>query len=130
MGLALAALPARRGRRVAAGFQLVWANLAVGFLGDEDSPANLMFLAMLAVALAGSLVARLRARALARTMASTAAAQVVVGGFGYFAGFASPGGDGIYEIVMGTTLFAGLWLTAAWSFHKAARDRECRHRMA
>ena len=45
---------------VAAAFLLVWVNLAVGFLGDEGNPANLMFLGVIGVAVAGSLVARSR----------------------------------------------------------------------
>ena len=39
---------------IAAIFLLVWVNGAVGFLGDEDNPANLMFGGVILVAVVGS----------------------------------------------------------------------------
>jgi hypothetical protein len=106
---------------VAAGFLLVWVNGAVGFLGDEDNPANLMFLGVLAVAIAGAVAARARPEAMARAMLATAAAQTLVGAVGLGFGLGSPGWEGLYEVVMGTGLFDGLWLLSAWLFHRAAR---------
>ena len=107
---------------VLAAFLLVWVNLAVGIFGDEDNPANLMFAGVLALALAGALAARFRAAGMATALLATAGAQMLVGAYGYAAGLGSPGWPGIYEAVMGTTLFGGLWLIAAGLFHKAARD--------
>ena len=106
---------------VAASFLLVWVNGAVGFLGNEGNPANLMFLGVIAVAVIGSLLARSRPPAMARAMVAAAAAQVAAGVTGLAAGWASPGSDGIYEVVVGTSLFTGLWLASAWLFRKAAR---------
>src|SRR5688500_17389485 len=37
---------------------IVWANLAVGMIGSEDNPANLMYIAVLAVAALGSAIGR------------------------------------------------------------------------
>ncbi len=105
---------------IAATFLLVWVNLAVGFLGDEGNPANLMFLGVILVALAGALMARLRPAAMARAMLAAAAAQIFAGVIGFAMGWAAPGGQGIYEVVMGTSLFAALWLLSAWLFGKAA----------
>ena len=105
---------------VAAAFLLVWVNLAVGFLGDESNLANLMFVGVIIVAGIGSLVARARPSGMVQAMLVTAAAQVLAGFIGYAAGWASPGAQGVYEAVMGTTLFAGLWLLSAFLFHKAA----------
>jgi hypothetical protein len=105
---------------VAAAFLLVWVNLAVGFLGDEGNPANLMFLGVIAVAIAGALAARSRPAAMTRAMLATAATQVLAGSVGFGAGWAAPGGQGTYEVAMGTSLFTALWLLAAWLFRKAA----------
>lgn len=105
---------------VAASFLLVWVNLAVGFLGDEGNPANLMFLGVIGVAIVGALIARSRPAAMADAMFVAAAAQVLAGGISFSAGWASPGGQGVYEVVMGTSLFTGLWLLAAWLFRKAS----------
>ena len=106
---------------VGAAFMLVWVNLAVGFLGGEDNFANLMFLGVILVAAVGTLAVRARAEHMAQVMLVTAAAQVLAGFVGYAAGWASPGGQGVYEATMGTMLFAGLWLLSAFLFAKAAR---------
>lgn len=111
------------GLAAAAIFLLVIVNGAVGFLESEDNPANLIFFAVIAIAIAGSLIGRFRPEAMARAMLVTAAAQVAVGVIGLFAGWASPGTDGLYEVVMGTGLFSALWLVSAGLFSKAAREQ-------
>ena len=110
------------GIAVLAGFGLVWVNLAVGFLGDEGNPANLMFLAVLAVAVGGAALSHARSAGMAGTMLAAAAVQVLVAGVGYAAGWASSGSAGVFEVVMGSTLFGGLWLLAAALFSWAARN--------
>lgn len=109
------------GVAVLAGFGLVWTNLAVGMLGDERNPANLLFAGVLAVAAGGAGMARGRARGLAKAMAATAVAQGLAGAIGLTAGWASPGADGVYEVAMGTTLFGGLWLVAAALFRRSGQ---------
>ncbi|MEO7505125.1 MAG: hypothetical protein ABIT69_08085 [Sphingomicrobium sp.] len=106
---------------VAAAFMLVWVNLAVGFLGDEGNPANLMFLGVIAVAIAGAALSRGSAQGMATAMLAAAAAQLLAGVVGLTGGYASPGPAGVYEVVMGTSLFGALWLLAAWLFRRAAR---------
>ena len=115
--------PYRLGAGVAvlAGFGLVWVNLAVGFLGDEGNPANLAFLLVHATAIGGAITARFRAAGMARAMAAAAAVQVLVAALGFAAGYASPGGQGVFEVAMGSTLFGGLWLASATLFAWAAR---------
>jgi hypothetical protein len=101
-------------------FLLIWVNLAVGFLGDEGNPANLMFLGVLAVAIVGSFVARFRPAGMNKSMLAAAVTQSLVGVVGFTAGFASPGAAGIYEVVLGTGMFGALWLFSAWLFWNAA----------
>jgi hypothetical protein len=105
---------------VAAAFLLVWVNLAVGFLGDEGNPANLMFLGVIAIAIFGAIVARARAAGMSNAMLIAAGAQVLAGATGLATGWASPGSEGIYEVVLGTGLFTSMWLLSAWLFRKAA----------
>lgn len=100
---------------------LVWVNGAVGLLGNEDNPANLLFLGVIALAVVGAVVVRFKAAGLARVMAITATAQVVAGIIGYAAGWATPGVAGLYEIGLSAVLFGGLWLLSAGLFHRAAR---------
>ena len=53
---------------LAAGFFLIWANGAVGYIGSEDNPYNLVFFTVIAIAFAGALVSGFKARGLAWTM--------------------------------------------------------------
>jgi hypothetical protein len=106
---------------VGAAFLLVWVNLAVGFLGGEDNFANLMFLGVILVAAVGTLAVRARAGPMTHVLMATAAAQLLAGIIGYAAGWASPGGQAVYEVMMGTALFTGLWLISAYLFARAAR---------
>lgn len=57
---------------------LIWVNLAVGFIGSEDNPANLLYGGVLVVAALGAIVTRLDARGLAQTMFAAAGAQFLV----------------------------------------------------
>ena len=103
-------------------FLLVWVNLAVGFLGSEDNPANILFLLVLGIAIGGSIATRLRAAPMVRTMLAAAIVQLLVATTALAAGWASPGWEGVYEVVMGSTLFGGLWLISAALFRNAAQD--------
>ena len=109
------------GVAVLASFLLIWINAAVGVIGGEDNPANLMFLGIVAVAAAGSVIARLQARGMARAMlaacvltAGTAAAAPV---FGW--GTADPPGTAGLVMLIGG--FAAMWGVSAALFAKAAR---------
>lgn len=104
-----------------AGLLLVWVNGAVGFLGDEGNPWNLLFALVLLVAVIGSAIGRYRAAGMARAMAAAAAVQVGIGVAALAAGLGSAGPAGLYEAVLGTGLFTALWLLSAGLFLKAAR---------
>jgi hypothetical protein len=98
---------------LAAAFLIVWANGAVGMIGDEGNPANLMFAAVLAIALIGSVLARFRARGMAVDMFASAVVQAVAGGLGMLI-------DPLGGIL--SAAFAGLWLVSAALFRAAAGD--------
>lgn len=102
-------------------FLLIWMNLAAGLLGSEDNPANILFLLVIGITIVGSIATRLRAAPMVRTMLATAIVQVLVATTALAAGWASPGREGIYEVVMGSTLFGGLWLISAALFRVAAK---------
>jgi hypothetical protein len=106
---------------VVTGFLLVWVNIAVGFLGDEENPANLMFFGLLGLTLIGALAVRFRASGLARLLVATAVGQVLIGVAALTFGLGASGDRGIYEAVMGTSMFTVLWLASAWLFARAAR---------
>jgi hypothetical protein len=66
------------GVALAATLILVWMNLAVGIIGSEDNPANLLYVGVLAVGIVGALVARFRPHGMARALLAAALAQVLV----------------------------------------------------
>lgn len=66
------------GIAVLAGLGLIWVNLAVGMIGDEGNPANLMYVLVVAVALIGASVGRFEPREASIAMFATAGAHVVV----------------------------------------------------
>lgn len=67
----------RAGATVAlsAGLLTLWVNLAVGMIGNEGDPINLIFGGVLAVAVLGGAAARFQPLGMARAMAATALAQ-------------------------------------------------------
>jgi hypothetical protein len=102
------------GVALAAAFILIWINLAVGIIGNEDNPANLMYGGVLAVAIIGAVIARFQPHGMARALVATALAQGLVAVVALIAGLGFTGPI--------TVFFAGLWLISAWLFRKAARN--------
>lgn len=68
------------GVAVAGAFLLVWMNLAIGIIGTEENPANLMFGGVLAVGIIGAIIARFQPDGMERAMVATALAQALVAG--------------------------------------------------
>ena len=106
------------GAIVAAGaaLLLILVNGAVGFIGSEGDPANLLFFGVILLALGGSVIVRFRPDGMARTMAVTAGAQVVTGTL------AAAMVPDVRGFLLGTALFVPLWLLSAWLFARAARE--------
>lgn len=66
------------GIAVMTGLILLWINGAVGLIGSEDNPANLMYGGVLVIGLIGAAIARLRPLGMSLALASTAVAQFLV----------------------------------------------------
>jgi len=99
---------------VATAFLTTWSNLAVGIIGNENNPANLMFFGVVAIAFFGSIIAGFTSRRMAYAMEAAALAQLA-------ACVAALVLDGTYVFVI-TAVFAGMWLASAQLFRKAARQ--------
>lgn len=110
------------GVAVAAAFILVWITLAVGIVGSEDNPANLMYGGVVAVGLLGALLVRFRPQGMARASIATALAQALAGLTALIAGWGSTGANWPGAIMVLTAFFAALWLLCAWLFRKASRE--------
>jgi hypothetical protein len=111
----------RLGSAVAIGtaFLLVWINLAVGIIGNENNPLNLMFFGVIAAATVGAIVARFRADGMARATAVAAAIQAAIG-IGAFIFNANAEPPGRFGLLLLIEFFAATWLLSAWLFRKAA----------
>jgi len=59
-------------------FLIVWGNLAVGFIGSEDNPANLLYGVVLAVGAVGAALGRFTPLGMARALTATAVVQLLV----------------------------------------------------
>lgn len=103
---------------LATGFALVWVNLAVGIIGSEGHPANVVYAGVLAVAIAGALLARLRPAGMASALDATALAQALASAVAWAAG----------ETVAAlfSLLFALPWLVSAGLFRRAAAAQTSR----
>jgi len=107
---------------VVATILLIWINLAVGVIGSEDEPANLMYGGVLAVGMFGALLARFRPGGMTGAMAATAFAQVLVGVVALIAGWGSTGASWPWAVVFLTGFFASLWLGSALLFRQSRLD--------
>ncbi len=102
-----------------AAFILVWMNLAVGIIGSEDNPANLIYGGVLAVGITGAFVARFQPPGMARALTATALAQLSVVVTALIAGWGLPA-SGTLELMGLNGSFAALWLLSACLFRRAA----------
>lgn len=113
---------AAAGLAIATAFILVWANGAVGLIGDENNPANLMYAGVVGVGVVGALVSRFRPPGMARTMVATAGAQAAVAAVALMAGLAPSAAGLPWGVLIPTGFFAALWLASAWLFRRSGRE--------
>lgn len=108
--------------RIASGFALIavflliWMNAAVGLIGSENNPANLLYGGVIAVGFVGALLARFQARGMARALFFTALAQLLVMVYALLAEL-----DGMIEIIRLNSFFVALFIISALLFQQAAR---------
>jgi len=66
------------GVAVVTGFVLVWMNLAVGLIGSEDNPLNLMYFGVLLIGILGAILSLFQPRGMMRALYATSLAQALV----------------------------------------------------
>lgn len=57
--------------------RLIWVNIAVGIIGSEENPVNLMYFGVFAVGIIGAVIGRFQAQIMAGTMLAMALAQTL-----------------------------------------------------
>jgi hypothetical protein len=106
---------------LAAAFSMVWINLAVGIVGNEENPANLLYFGVLAIGLIGALAAGGKPQGMARTMALIALAQAMVPAIALVTGMTAA--NGLPATLAVTAVFCSMWLSSAWLFIKSDPQR-------
>jgi hypothetical protein len=108
---------------VGTGFLTLWANLAVGLVGDEGNRANWLFVGVPLVAAAGAVLARRGAGGMAGAMVAAAVAQLAAAGAALAVTPAAPGRPAETIALLG--IFPAGWLLSAWLFRRAAQKGAC-----
>ena len=110
------------GIALAAAFLLVWMNLAVGLIGSEDNPANLMYGGVLAIGFLGAIIAELRPQGMARVLFAMALAQAVVPLIALII-WKPQLTSGVVRVLGVNAFFVVLFIGSALLFRSAARER-------
>jgi len=116
---------------VGAGLLLVWANLAVGLVGSEDNPANLLYVGVLAVAGIGALLARFRPQGMSRAMFGAAFTYALVTAVALFVwtptGAAAEPQVHLVNVLVANGVFAAMWAVAGLLFRGATAAQSGQH---
>ena len=110
------------GLALATAFILVWIIGAVGILGADGDPADLMYIGVLAVGVTGAIIVRFQPMGMARAMIATALAQTLVTVIALIIGKQDAPYMSVCEIVSLNSFFVSLFLGSARLFQKAARE--------
>lgn len=108
---------------------LVWGIGALGVVGSDGDPADLMFFGVLAIGLGGSIVARGQPYGMARAMFTTAAATLVVGVIALMLGKHEAQYSSVWEILGLTGMYATLFALSGWLFRSALGETASRRRV-
>ena len=95
---------------------------AVGIIGSENEPSNLLFAGVIAVALGGSLIAMFRPAGMAVAMTVAAVAQAAVPVVASVVGDSAIAAIWAPEVIVLTVVFTLMWLVSARLFRVAARE--------
>jgi hypothetical protein len=110
------------GVALAAALLLVWVNLAVGIIGNEENPANLAYFGVLAVGFIGAIIARFQPQGMARALFATAIAQALVAVVALIAGMHQSPTSSVSEILTLNGFFVALWVGSALLFRRRGAD--------
>lgn len=108
------------GGALATSILLFWVIGAVGLIGVEGDPFDLMYTGVLAVGIIGAMIARLRPQGMARALCATAVAQALVAVIALIVGKHHVEVSSVAEITLSNGFFVALWVGSAWLFRRAA----------
>ena len=107
---------------LATAFILVWLIGAVGVIGVEGDPFDLMYFGVLAVGIIRAITTRLQPHGMARALLATALAQALVTVIALIIGKHQSSASSVPEILILNGFFIALFLGSSRLFGNAARD--------
>jgi hypothetical protein len=102
---------------------LAWVSLAVGIIGVEGDPADLMYIGVVSVGIIGAIIARFQPHGMARAMVATALAQGLVAVIALTMGKQNSPDTSVFQLVGVNAMFIALFLASAWLFRYSAREQ-------
>ena len=111
------------GIAVATALILVWVNLAVGLIGAEGNPANLLYGGVLAIGIIGAAIANFRSRGMTYALLAMAGAQALVPVIALFIWKPQTpfwGAAGMLGVMTVNGVFVLLFVLSALLFERAA----------
>jgi len=112
------------GFALATGLLLVWVNLAVGVIGSEDNPVNLLYFGVIAVGIIGGFISRFHQEGMTLTMFAMALAQALVAAIALVGGYYQTPPSTVFHIISVNGFFITLFIVSALMFRNAAQENE------
>lgn len=106
---------------VVASIMVVWITGAVGIIGGEGEPANLLYLAAVALGLIGAAFARFRSGGMVWAWSATAFGIAAIGAVAVVSGWGVDGPIWPFDILGASGVLAAMFAVAALLFHHSAR---------
>lgn len=102
-------------------FFLGWVSGAVGIIGSENNPANLMYWAVPTIGLTGSLLSRFKRSGMVSTLFAMAVVQILIPVFALciWPAQASWGDAGVIGVFIFNSIFAMFFVASALLFRRA-----------
>ncbi|GAB4296075.1 MAG: hypothetical protein Kow0098_18990 [Ignavibacteriaceae bacterium] len=120
--------------RIAAGIAvgtaliIIWSNLAVGIIGSEENPVNLLFYAVLLIGITGSFAARFKPWGMSITLFVMAIAQALVPAIALLIRMPDLPSDvsttDIFRVFVFNSFFVILFILSALLFRSAAKQED------
>ncbi|MFA7287539.1 MAG: hypothetical protein WC055_01535 [Melioribacteraceae bacterium] len=107
---------------VFSGLFLIWSNLAVGLMGNENNSINLVYPGVLAIGTLGAIVTRLQPRGMAIVLFIMAFSHLIISALALIAGVQYAPESSVTEILAVNGFFAFLWTASGLLFLNTVKE--------
>lgn len=98
------------------GLFLLWVNGAVGIIGSENNPVNLLYFGVIAIGIIGAMITRVQAKGMAYTMFAMAFTQALIASIAIIGGYHPNPDSAVFEIIAVNGFFIMLFMISALLF--------------